>query len=115
MTFDPIAKTLLNKAKAASGTLDASGVLGKANVLLELTDVGFSVKDVCAELRQLYDTSEEDNTRKQILDMIIKLHGLYGDDKKEAPKITFNVQCDPTKFNSMVCPPIPAELSEVLA
>ena len=111
MNFDIIAKDLL-KQKAAPRPINAANsgnggaVLEKANVLVELANSSFSIADTIAELRQLYDTTSEDSIKKQILDMIVKVHGLYSpEEKKEVPTIVFNLTGDPVRFGQMLCPP----------
>jgi len=112
MTFDTIAKDLLRKQKVPDNLTgnEPKSTIERANALVELAEAGFSRKDIFDKLSELYDDfSDEDKAvKKAILDMVIKVHGLYKDDeKKEAPTFIFNINADPSKINKMLCPPLP--------
>lgn len=101
MNFDLIAKDLL-KQKAVSSSPEP---LDRANVLAELAEAGFGRKEIFSELRYLYDNAEDDTLKKQLLDIVIKVQGLYKeDDKRESPTIIFNIIGKADKLNNMLCP-----------
>lgn len=111
MNFDLIAKDLLSQKPLSKGT----NPVARANALVELNDAGFGRKEIFSELRQLYDDAEDDIIKKQILDIVIKVHGLYkDDDKKETPNITFNIVGKVNRVADMLCPP-PAGLGASVA
>lgn len=109
MTFDTHAKELLRtKGSPQSG----EKTLEKANALFELANAGFSLQETFQEIRSLYDNCEDDAIRRQLLDMIVKMHGVYKEaESKQAPTFIFNVHGDKNKIDQMLCPPHPAQAS----
>lgn len=106
MDLGKIAAELVNPRQKTAGDK-----LERANVLFSLAKNGFSIEEICTELRDLYDDSETDATlKKQILDMIIKVHGLYTqEEKKETPRIVFNIVAKENRLNEMLCPNLGGE------
>jgi len=114
MTFDLIAKSLL-KTPAAPTQLDGPDK-GRTTILKELAAAGFSREDLFNEYRSVYDTCDDDGVKRQILDAMSKIHGLFKEEniKPDLPQIIINVQGDSSKVNMMLCPPQPAtDLLEV--
>ena len=108
MNFDQIAKDLLKPSPQEKklGNNGSSGALARANALAELTDAGFGRAEIFNELRMLYDGAEDDSIKKQILDIVIKMHGLYKEDEaRNVPTIVFNINGSKERINSMLCPP----------
>lgn len=104
MNFDIIAKDLLKPAPKLN---NGNNPLEKANALLELAENGFGRAEIFSEIRQLYDSTEDDSIKKQLLDMVVKVHGLYKDeDKKETPKIIFNIVGASNRVKDMLSPPL---------
>lgn len=104
MIFDSIAKDLI-KGNSSTGKLASS--LERAGALVELAAAGFSRPEIFKEIRDLYDDCDDPAIKRQLLDMVVKVHGLYKDDeKKEAPTFIFNITGDPVKLNQMLCPPL---------
>lgn len=106
MVFDSIAKDLL-KAKAGNPANEKNdAALARAGALVELAAAGFSRSEIFCEIRELYDSCEDSAIKRQLLDMVVKVHGLYKDDeKREAPTFIFNITGDKDKLNQMLCPP----------
>lgn len=101
MTFDLVAKNLIqNQTKSPSGPTDRLAVLDT------LTKAGFSPSDIFDELRHLYDTAEDDTTKRQVLDMMLKVHGLYANKEQDkvVPVININIKGDNDKIFRMLCP-----------
>lgn len=108
MVFENLAKDLLNKPTRESGAGQNESALAKADNLLTLANNGFALEHILRDLRDLYDNTEEDSVKRQILDMMLKVYGMYQDkDRKESPQIIFNVKADPNKMNRMLCPLAP--------
>jgi hypothetical protein len=109
MNFDLLAKNLLRSPTNESYSSPKGGkTLERAGALVELAESGFGRKEVFEELRFLYDGAEDDILKKQLLEMVVKIHGLYKDDeRKESPIITFTVIGDPIRFQNMLAPPPP--------
>lgn len=103
MAFDQIAKSLINQTtnRAAPGKVQS-----ESEILRDLRSAGFSRADLLHEYRNLYDSTEEDSVKRQILDTISKIHGLMTPEEagKQVPAIIINVAGDNTKVNAMLCP-----------
>jgi len=107
MNFDQIAKDLLRPPNQPAKKAEVKGgTLARANALAELADAGFGRAEIFNELRLLYDGAEDDSLKKQILDIVIKMHGLYKEDEsRNVPTIVFNINGNRERVNSMLCPP----------
>lgn len=97
MAFDQIAKSLLQKTKSEKPT--------KEELDSDLEAVGFSRRDVLQEYRTLYDTTEEDSVKRQVLDTMTKIHGLTEDGSaKQLPAIHIHVSGDNSRVAMMLNP-----------
>lgn len=104
MTFDSLAKDLLRERALTP----QKGSLERAGALIELAAAGFSRPEIFSEIRDLYDNCDDPAIKRQLLDMVVKVHGLYKEDeKREAPVFIFNIAGDKEKINTMLCPPHP--------
>lgn len=110
MNFDLIANNLLKKdlsrrGRARDKEADNNREDGKTDVLEELREAGFSTREIFQEIRSLYDNAEDDTTKKQLLDMVSKMHGLFAQtETKRVPNIILNVVGDKEKLAKMLCP-----------
>lgn len=111
MSFSLIAQSLLKNKDIDPD----SKLTEKSDILSALTEAGFSPKEIFREMRNIFDTTEDDATKKQMLEMAVKVHGLYSntEEHKELPKIIFNIVGDKDKLNKMLCPPASPNIIEI--
>ena|SRR5689334_16041252 len=108
--FESIAKDLLRKStdsdKSNNSPSNSNSKLERASALMELAAAGFSRSEIFYEIRSLYDECEDHAVKRQLLDMVLKVQGLYKDEeKREAPTFILNVIGDKDRIESMLCPP----------
>lgn len=103
-----MAKTLLKAEKPSpAGNPAISSAIGKrAETLEELANQGFSPRDIIREVRDLYDNTDDAGTKKQLLELVIKVQGMMSEEKvKEAPTFVLNIMGSREKTDLMLCPP----------
>lgn len=86
---------------------DDNAKLSHATKLSKLAAAGFSIEEVFHELRTLYDGTEDDSIKRQVLDLVVKVQGLMATEKeaKETPQITFTfVNTSASRLDNMLCP-----------
>ena len=103
MAFEHLAKDLIKK------TTTAVEKTGRAAILNELASAGFSRQDLFYKYQELYETSEEEATRRQILDSMAKIHGLMTPEESSrvAPVFQLQINGDNVRINAMLCPAVP--------
>lgn len=101
MAFDQVAKSLIQQSQKTPKDISDSNSKTR-----ELEAAGWGRVEVLREYRDLYDTTEEDSTKRQILDKVATMHGLLSPESAGAnmPIIQINIQGDNTKVNAMLCP-----------
>lgn len=104
MAFEHLAKSLLKETK-----LEGTNGVNRASVLTDLAAAGFSRQELFFKYQELYETSEEEATKRQILDSMSKIHGLMTPEEvgKVAPVFQLQVIGDNVRVNAMLCPPPP--------
>lgn len=100
MSFDLIAKNLL-KPNGQNPELGS-----KEDFLKKLADAGFSDDEILQCIRQEYDATNDTADRKQLLDMVIKIRGLYinKNEERSAPVININIKGNNDRVARMLCP-----------
>lgn len=103
MAFAQIAKGLLQQNAPAALTNKSPG---RAGIMAQLDNAGFSVEEVFRDLRELYEATEEDSIKRGIMSDILKVRGLMQSDQQrpDAPQIIINVAGDNVKVQNMLCP-----------
>jgi hypothetical protein len=79
------------------------------DTLTKLTSAGFGSDELFTKMSDIYETAEDDSIKRQILDMAIKMHGLYAnkDDNKVVPKFNLNIISEQgNRIYEMLCPPM---------
>lgn len=105
MNFNTIANSLLKHQVSTKG--DDKDSKSNGTIIEDLREAGFSPREIFQEMRSIFDTTEDDTTKKQMLEMAVKMHGLYTQEEtKRIPNIILNVVGDKTKLNEMLCPPL---------
>ena len=110
MNFDLIAKDLIHSAtiqQIVAGKKNSD--LEKLNLIDELARAGFDRQNIFRDLRELYENTREDSIKTRIMDMMVKIHGLYQTEEtpKPAPTIQINIiNGDNTRLANMLCPEI---------
>jgi Holliday junction resolvasome RuvABC DNA-binding subunit len=106
MVFEQRAKNLLQKA--APQTFKPEPSDNKNKNFQALMNAGFSPAETCRELRELYDSCDDDekSIKRQILEMIVKMNGMMTPEEqgKAAPIFVIQVNGDNTRVNTMLCP-----------
>jgi hypothetical protein len=101
MNFDKIAKSLVTQTISPRKTED------RRDIIKDLEAANFSRAELLQEYRALYDSTEEDSIKKQILSDMSKIHQLMTPEEggKVAPSIILNVIGDNIRVGTMLCPP----------
>lgn len=95
MSFDLIAKSLLKgNESAASAKLDA------------LSAAGFSQEEILYELKALYDNTDDDAIKRQILELTIKMRGMLSVNSVEMPTFNLVIHGDSNRVKDLLCPPV---------
>ena len=108
MGFNQAAKALISKTVAVPPVRAGNRVEEKLDHIKLLNDAGFSPREIFRDLRTLADecTDEEKGIKKQILELMIKVHGLMNNDEpvKATPIFQLVIQGDNARVNTMLCP-----------
>ena len=85
-----------------------SSVAEKLDHIALLNESGFSPRAIFRDLRELADDcgDDEKGIKKQILELMIKVHGLMNTEEvaKVTPNFTIVIQGDGARVNAMLCP-----------
>jgi hypothetical protein len=96
--FSQLAKSLIAEKTPAAPVKDN-------DIVQELTDAGFSRREVITEYRTLYDSADEIRDKRQILDKVAEMHGLTEPENvKQVPRIIINVGGENNRMAVMLNP-----------
>jgi hypothetical protein len=108
MAFNQLAKSLLSSAAPNLNPVNVNSEIPieRNQKIAELEAAGWSRAELLEEYRKVYDSTQEDSIKKQILSDISKIHGMMSEDEKQKvmPTIVLNIVGDNARVNAMLCP-----------
>lgn len=111
--FNKIAQSLISQrlAPPVQNIRRTDQLEEKLDHIKLLNESGFSPREIFRDLRDLADecTDEEKGIKKQILELMIKVHGMMNIDEvaKVAPIFQLIISGDNARVNTMLCPAAP--------
>lgn len=112
-SFNQLAKTLISSTLPSPAAKKSSEVADKLDNLRILSNSGFSPQEVFRDLRELYDScdDEEKGIKFQISKLMVQVHGMLNSEEVARVTPSFQIVINAesgSRVNAMLCPLAPA-------